>query len=141
MQILAWIIWLLIIGLCVFLFMKQRGFHPDMFEMTEGEEIIKQAKGDYWTDIFKSKADQNPGEFAFTNKRILFKGFSLIGSGKFISISYNEIVSVEKAFVVIWPVAFVVKTVGGEKFKFAIMKRDIYIDLINSFAKKDGQNE
>lgn len=138
MQIIAWIIWLLVVGLCVFLYIKQRGFHPEMFEMTEGEEIVKQAKGDYWTDIFKNKADQNPGEFAFTNKRVLFKATTLIGSGKFISISYSEIVSVEKAYVMIWPVAFVIKTVNGDKFKFAIMKRDIYIDLINEMAKKNS---
>lgn len=137
MNIIAWIIWLLIVGLCVYLYLKQRGFHPDMFQLFDGEEIVKQAKGDYWTDIFRSKADQNPGEFAFTNKRILFKGYSLIGSGKDLSIPYNEIVSVEKAFVMIWPVAFVVKTVNGDKFKFAIMKRQIYMDLIESLLKED----
>ena len=55
----------------------------------------------------------------------------------FRSISYNEIVSVEKANVKgIMPVAFIINIVNGESYKFAIMKRDIYIDLINSIIQK-----
>jgi len=80
---------------------------------------------------------QNSGEFAFTNKRILFKGTFLKSADKEVSIPYSEILSVEKSFVgLFFPVAFTIKTKDNKSYKFAIMKRHIYIDLINSLAQK-----
>lgn len=138
-NLIAWMIFAGVCVLCVFLYIKQRGFHPEMFELAEGEEIIKMAKGDYWTDNDDDGKEetQNPGEFAFTNKALLFQGSSIVSDGESVEIEYNEIKKVEKAYVgYILPVAFVITTKDDEKYKFAIMKRDIYIDLINSYISK-----
>ena len=67
--------------------------------------------------------------------------FQLFG-GLNLDIPYSQIISVEKSNVKgFLPVAFTVKTVDGESYKFAIMKRDIYIDLINSMGKKETTAE
>jgi len=127
---------LIFIGL-IYLIIKSIKLNPNQFELTDGEEILKNVKGDYWEKLVIGKEGQNSGEFAFTNKRILFRSMFQWFGGFNLDIPYNKIVSVEKSNVRgIIPVAFTVKTVDGENYKFAIMKRDIYIDLINAQAQK-----
>jgi len=130
---------LIFIGFIV-LIVKSIKLHPEQFELMEGEEILKNVKGDYWEKVL-GKETQNSGEFAFTNKRVLFRSMFQWFGGTNVNISYNEIVSVEKANVKgIMPVAFVIKIANGESYKFAIMKRDIYINLVNSIIQK-GKEE
>lgn len=118
---------------------KGIGTHPERFTLEEGEEIVKMAKGDFWDTSALLKTRQYPGEFAFTNKRLIYKGMSLILPGIEISIPYNEITEIKKSFVGLWfPVAFTIFTKENKSYKFAIMKRHIYIDLITSLAQ--GQN-
>ncbi len=127
----------LILGLIAYLLFKNKGSRPDLFNLIDGEEIIQMAKGDYWVKELLWQESQNSGEFAFTNKRILFKGTFLKSADKEVSIPYSEILSVEKSFVgLFFPVAFTIKTKDNKSYKFAIMKRHIYIDLINSLAQK-----
>ncbi len=123
----------------IFLIIKSVKLNPSQFELLDGEEILKNVKGDYWQNVIGQEV-QNSGEFAFTNQRILFRSTFQWFGGLNIEISYKEIVSVEKSNVRgILPVAFTIKTVNGESYKFAIMKRDIYIELINSILnKKEG---
>ena len=126
---------LIFIGVIV-LIVKSTKLHPEQFELMDGEEIIKNVKGDYWQKTLGQET-QNSGEFAFTNKRVMFRSMFQWFGGLNITISYNEIVSVEKANVKgIMPVAFIINIVNGESYKFAIMKRDIYIYLINSIIQK-----
>lgn len=123
----------------IFLIIKSVKLNPSQFELMEGEEILKNIKGDYWQKSLGQEV-QNSGEFAFTNQRIMFRSMFQWFGGLNIEISYREIVSVEKANVKgIMPVAFIVKTANGDSYKFAIMKRDIYIDLINSILKKESE--
>ncbi len=124
------------IGVMVF---KTRGNHPEIFELSEGEEIVKLAKGDWWQDVLIGNG-RNTGEFAFTNKRVLFRTFSIFGKGEQIGIPYSKIASIKKSFVKIWPVAFTIKTINDESYKFAILKRQMYIDLIESLAKQNNKN-
>lgn len=121
------------VGIIVYI-AKHKGFHPDIFALEENEEIVKMAKGDYWEQGIINEV-QNSGEFAFTNKRVMFKGTFLFSQDKFISIPYENIAEIKHSFVKIFPVAFEIITKNNEKYKFAIMKRQIYIDLINSLAK------
>ncbi len=123
----------------IFLIIKSVKLNPSQFELMDGEEILKNVKGDYWQSVIGQEV-QNSGEFAFTNQRILFRSTFQWFGGLNIEISYKEIVSVEKSNVRgILPVAFTIKTVNGESYKFAIMKRDIYIELTNSIMnKKEG---
>lgn len=123
----------------IFLIIKSVKLNPSQFELMDGEEILKNVKGDYWQNVIGQEV-QNSGEFAFTNQRILFRSTFQWFGGLNIEISYKEIVSVEKSNVRgILPVAFTIKTVNGESYKFAIMKRDIYIELTNSILnKKEG---
>lgn len=142
LNLISFLIWIGFIALCIHLYKKHKGFHPEIFELMEGEEIVKQAKGDYWTcEMLGLQQKQNSGEFAFTNKRVLFKGTFFSSEDKNISISYDEIASVENAMVgLFFPMAFVIKTKNGEKYKFAILKRHIYIDLIKSLANQDSRS-
>ncbi len=120
-------------GIGYMLYKQQTGQHPDLFPLEEGEEILESPKGDYWVKEFLWQESQNSGEFAFTNKRILFKGTFFKSADKAVSIPYSEILKVEKTFVgLFFPVAFTVTTKDNQTYKFAIMKRDKYIDLINS---------
>lgn len=130
---------LLFIGF-VYLIIKSIKLNPSQFELLEGEEIIKNVKGDYWQKVLGVQEAQNTGEFAFTNKRIMFRSMFQWFGGLNITIPYSDIISVEKSNVKgFLPVAFTICTRNGEdynEYKFAIMKRDIYIDLIKSSAKK-----
>ena len=121
--------------LIIALILKHKGTHPEIFELEEGEEIVEITKGDYWVCEFLVCNTQNSGEFAFTNKRILFKGTFLSSAGVEVKIPYSEIASIKKTFVMFFPVAFIVNTKDNKSYKFAMMKRDKFIDLINSNAK------
>ena len=71
--------------------------NPGQFELAEGEEILKNVKGDYWEKLVVGGEGQNSGEFAFTNKRIAFRSTFQIFGGLNFDIPYNSIVSVEKS--------------------------------------------
>ena len=62
---------LIFIGVIV-LIVKSTKLHPEQFELMDGEEIIKNVKGDYWQKTLVQET-QNSGEFAFTNKRVMFR--------------------------------------------------------------------
>lgn len=175
----------------ILLAIKKRGFHPEIFKLEDGEEIVKMAKGDYWSKEWGLQEIQNSdrfaftskntmrvkkewlfkdpqvlGEFAFTNKRIIFKctnpssitiedinipysreWFSalneqvlesvnrVLSSGMEVSIPYGEIANIREAFVIFFPVAFIVTTKGGREYKFSIKKHSVYVDLITSLAR------
>lgn len=122
----------------IYLIIKSRGTHPEIFELIEGEEIVEMAKGDYWVREFLWQQSQNSGEFAFTNKRLLFKGTCLKSAGKEVSIPYSEILTIKNSFVgLFFPVAFTITTKSNETYKFAMMKRQHYIDLINQLAQNN----
>ncbi len=127
---------LIFIGI-IYVIYKSVKLNPGQFELAEGEEILKNVKGDYWEKLVVGGEGQNSGEFAFTNKRIAFRSTFQIFGGLNFDIPYNSIVSVEKSNVKgFLPVAFTVKTTDDKNYKFAIMKRDIYIDIINTQAQK-----
>ena len=95
----------------IYLIINSMKTHPEAFELEEGEEIKELVKGDYWVREFLWQEKQNSGEFAFTNKRVIFKGMFLASADKFVSIPYNEILSIEKAFVgLFFPVALKITT-------------------------------
>lgn len=120
----------------VYLIINSVKTHPEMFELEEGEEIQELVKGDYWVNEFLWQEKQNSGEFAFTNKRVIFKGSFLCD--KFVSIPYNEILSIEKACVgLFFPVAFKITTKDNKTYKFAVMKRDKYIELMQKMAQNN----
>lgn len=128
---------LILAGIAYLLF-KNKGTHPELFELEEGEEIQEMVKGDYWVKEFLWQESQNSGEFAFTNKRLLFKGTFLKSADKNISIPYSEILSIKKTYVgLFFPVAFTVTTKDNKSYKLAIMKRDKYIDMINTFVQNN----
>lgn len=135
-SIFAHLLGILIIFGIIMLIVKCRGFHPQKFSLLEGEEIIKMAKGDYWQDSMFSKT-QLSGEFAFTNKRVMFVPYFCLADNQKVTIPLENIESIEKTLLKnIFPVAFVINTKDEESYEFAIMKRDIYIDLIESLIQK-----
>lgn len=137
--ILGQIFGLLIFVGFVLLIIKSVKLNPNQFELMDGEEIIKNVKGDYWQKVLTQET-QNSGEFAFTNKRIMFRSMFQIFGGLNISILYSDLVSIKKSNVKgFLPVAFTVATKDDAEYKFAIMKRDIYIDLINEQIEKIKQ--
>lgn len=122
----------------IYLIINSIKTHPEAFELEEGEEIQELVKGDYWVKEILWKEKQNSGEFAFTNKRLIFKGMFLGSVDKNISIPYSEILSIEKTCVgLFFPVSFKVTTKDNQTYKFAMMKRDKYIDLMKQFAQNN----
>lgn len=118
-DLIAWIILFIIAILCLVLHIKQRKFHPEIFELMDDEQIVKLAKGDYWTSDEDIRDGQNSGEFVFTNKRILFKGTYFISQDKNIIIPYEQVATIEKTIVgYILPVAFnvITKTIKNISF-------------------------
>ena len=110
---------LIFVGVII-LIIKSVKLNPSQFELMEGEEILKNVKGDYWQRAYGQEI-QNSGEFAFTNQRILFRSTFQWFCGLNFGISYKEIMSVEKSNVKgFLPVAFTVKIANGESYKFAI---------------------
>ncbi len=130
----------IILGLIAYLIYKNKGTHPELFKLTSGEEIVEMVKGDYWIKEFLWREQQNSGEFAFTNRRILFKGTMFNSSDKDIRIPYSKIAEIKKSNIVLFiPMAFTVITTDNESYKFAVMKRNHYIDLIKSLAEKSRE--
>lgn len=135
-ELMGSVIGFLFLGLIIFLIVKSIGTHPELFELEEDEEIKDIVKGDYWVKKFLWQETQYPGEFAFTNKRILFKATFLSPTDKNISIPYSEIATIKKSFVgLFFPVAFTVITKDDKSYKIAVLKRDKYIDLIQTLAQ------
>lgn len=130
-ELLGQIIGFAIIVGVVFILIKTKGTHPENFKLDDNENIIEMTKGDYWEIEFVISKTRYMGEFAFTNKRLLFKQSFF---GKVISIPYSDIVNIEKTFIMFFPVSFDVKTKDGKSYRFAMMKRQHFIDLINSLA-------
>lgn len=134
-DLIAWGIFSVIVIFCIVMLYLQRGLHPEIFELIENEEILKHSKGDYWSEEEIGEV-QNNGEFALTNKRLLFKGTMWLSQGKNVSIPYEEIESIRKVDIAkVLPVGFLITTKEKEEYKFSIMKRDIYMDFIQESNK------
>lgn len=116
----------------VYIIIKTKGCHPQNFELEENEEIVEMTKGDYWEVQFFLSKKRSAGEIAFTNKRIIFRENFF---NNVISVPYSDIADIKKSFVVLFPVAIDIKTKDEKSYRFAMMKRDHFIDLINSLAK------
>ncbi|MCM1010251.1 MAG: GRAM domain-containing protein [Fusobacterium sp.] len=139
-EFLGQLIGFLFLGAIIYLLWKHKGTHPELFKLTTGEEIVEMVKGDYWIKEFLWREQQNTGEIAFTNRRILFKGTMLNSSDKDIKIPYSKIADIKKSNIVLFiPMAFTVITTDNEAYKFAVMKRNHYIDLIKSLAQKSKE--
>ncbi len=122
----------------IYLIINSMKTHPEAFELEEGEEIQELVKGDYWVKEILWQEKQNSGELAFTNKRVIFKGMFLNSADKFVSIPYTEILSIEKTFVgLFFPVALKITTKDNQTYKFAVMKRDKYINLMQQMAQNN----
>lgn len=117
----------------IYILIKTKGTHPEKFTLDEGEEIIKMSKGDCWEIEYVILKTRNTGEFAFTNKRILFRQNFF---GNFISIPYSEIAEVKKSFIMVFPVSFDVKTKDGKTYRLSMMKRQQYLDVVNAQLSK-----
>ena len=69
----------------------------------------------------------------------MFVPYFCLSDSQKVTIALEDIASIEKALLKnVFPVAFVIDTKTDESYKFAIMKRDIYIDLINSLIEKQN---
>lgn len=137
-ELMGRLIGFIFLGLIVYCILKHKGTHPDIFTLEENENIVEIVKGDYWIKEFLWQESQNSGELAFTNKALLFKGTFLNSSDKNIRIPYSEIIEIKKTNICsIFPMAFTIQTANNEKYKFAVMKRNYYIELIQNLAKKN----
>ena len=79
--ILGQIVGFLIFAGLIYVIYKSIKLNPKQFELSDGEEIIKNVKGDYWQKLVVGGEGQNSGEFAFTNKRIAFRSIFQIFGG------------------------------------------------------------
>ncbi len=104
-------------------------------DLRANETLLEQAKGDYWTNgLFGFLgATQERGEYAFTNQRIIFNPATLFkGTEDRIEIDYNQIHAVKKCFVALYiPTGIHITTIDGKKYRFSLLKRNKWIELIN----------
>lgn len=122
--------------LIIYLIIRSVKKHPEAFVLEEGEELVELSHANYWKIEFLVTNKPIPGELAFTNKRLIFKEMSLIPTVDDISIPYSEILEIKKSFIMFFPMGITIITKNNDSYKFGIMKRDKFINLINSLAQK-----
>lgn len=102
------------------------------YTLLPGEEIIKTAKGDIWET--PSTLEQVSGTFTFTNKRIIFRGYGAIELFRLkFDILYSDIDSIEPYLVVFFRTGIRVWMKNKEKYRLSLNKRQIYMDIINTY--------
>lgn len=122
-------------ALIVYLIIRSVKKHPETFALEENEQLVELSHANYWKIEFLISNKPIPGELAFTNKRLIFKEMSLIPTVDDISVPYSEILEIRKSFIMFFPMGITVITKNKNSYKFGIMKRNHYIDLINSLAQ------
>lgn len=109
-------------------------------DLREGEEIIRDVKGDYWEGLLGIVFFQNRGHFIFTNQRIVFAKSSLAGLLLMESIDYKDIESINKCMVgpiiPFIPTGVRVKIKTGKKFKFSLLKRQEFMSYLEEQIQK-----
>ena len=104
-------------------------------ELRPNETVIEETKGDLWSGwlIFRT---QNSGIYTFTNQRVLFTPGRLLSMGSDIEFDYNEVYSIKKCLIgpviPFLPFGIKVTTKEGKKHTLSLMKRNKWIDLIES---------
>jgi len=102
------------------------------FELLSGEEVIKTAKGDCWET--PSMHSQVPGQYVFTNKRMIFRGNGVIEKLRVkFEIAYSDIKSIEPYRVVFFSTGIRVWMENGDRYRLSLMKRQEYMDIINKY--------
>lgn len=105
-------------------------------ELRQDETIIKEAKGDCWKTPEMFSKNQTPGRYTFTNQRIIFLGNGIIEKLRIkFELPYSEIDSVKPYLVFLFPTGIKIKTKNGDCYKLSLMKRQQYMDIINTYCK------
>lgn len=107
----------------------------DMLELREGETIVYEKKGDYWTSGMMGR--QIPGVFQVTTKRLAHRNKALLGTAKENSfeIELADIESLSKCNVgdgvlKIIPTGVRVKTKDGSSYIVSVLKRNEFIQIM-----------
>lgn len=112
--------------------------------LNENEKVELEVSGDYWGEMeyLGLLERQKSGKFWFTNERILFStGAFSIYSKPFFIVKYSDIASVEKcnigpALIKFIPTGIQLNMKDGKKYKLSVLKREKYIQFIESKIEK-----
>lgn len=106
----------------------------------ENEKVELEVSGDYWgdTEYLGLLEKQKTGKFWFTNERILFStGAFGLYSKPFFIVNYSDIENIQKcnigpSVIKFIPTGIQLNMKDGKKYKISVLKRDKYIQFINS---------
>lgn len=104
------------------------------FTLHPGEEIIKAAGGDCWQTPCMMR-NQVPGQYLFTNHRIVFEGNGIFEKLRVrFEIPYLQIQSVTPYWVVFFNTGILIRLKDGDCYRLSLRKRDQFMDIIHTFA-------
>ncbi|MBS6954168.1 MAG: PH domain-containing protein [Enterocloster asparagiformis] len=103
----------------------------DNLELSEGEIVESEVKGDYWEKTF-CMYSQKSGKYWLTNKRILFRG----GFAASLDLPYEEIDEVRTCnvgpFIQFMPTGIKVIMKNGKGYKLSVLGRRKIAEYIQS---------
>lgn len=106
-------------------------------ELKDGETVETETAGDYWEKMLCFYS-QKTGRYWFTSERIIFRGGFTVA----LDIPYKDIESVRTCNVgpllQFLPTGILVKTREGKSYKFSVLKRKQFIELIESKKQHPG---
>ena len=101
------------------------------FELLPDEEVIKTANGDCW-ETPTMLSSQVPGQFLFTNQRVIFRGGGVIEKLRIkFAIPYTEIRSIEPWLVVFFKTGIRIRMKDGDCYRISVKKREEFMEIIN----------
>lgn len=102
------------------------------FEPLPGEKIIRKAGGDCWSTP-QLITEQVPGQFIFTNKRIIFCGNGVIEKLRLkFEIFYTDIDDIEPYLVLFFRTGIRIYLKDGNRYRISLRKREEFMDIIKS---------
>ena len=104
------------------------------WEMLPDEKVMITKNGDCWGTPMTRFKNQVPGQYQFTNQRILFYGNGIIEKLRLkFEIPYDQIQAVRPFNVVFFPTGIQVDLKDGGSYRLSVMKRKECMDLIESY--------
>lgn len=112
----------------------------DILILAPEETELKKVKGDCWRTPDFSGNRQVPGQYTFTNQRILFRGNGLIEKLRItFAIAYEDISTIRPFNINLFiHTGIQIELKNGSIYKLSVMKRDQVVSLIHEQMRTAG---
>lgn len=106
----------------------------DILTLEPQETELRRSKGDCWKTPGSVGSRQTPGQYTFTDRRILFRGNGLVEKLRLtFSIPYRDIAAVKPFSINLFiRTGIQVELKSGGVYKLSVMKRDQVMALIQT---------